>query len=286
MKKLITVLLLSTSLVHASVITSRSRISTAAAGGAGSGDFSSNTSSSVDGEIVLFSGTAGKTGKRATGTGPAKVTSGVLSAEAIALGGSEVSGTLPATKGGTGIATYTTGDLLYSSATDTLSKLAAGSNGNVVVQAAGIPSWAAQSTLAAGTAAALASNPSDCASGEFATAIAANGNLTCTALVGTVETVDGHIETATAKPFILKQYAEYAFTVNRITSQCDSGTADFDLEINGTNVTGCASQQMASSEAVDTCTAANSVAVGDTLSLNVTAVSSPDDCRFTVKITR
>jgi hypothetical protein len=42
------------------------------------GDFSSNTTSSVDGEVVLFSGTAGKTGKRATGSGLAKLTSGVL----------------------------------------------------------------------------------------------------------------------------------------------------------------------------------------------------------------
>lgn len=48
------------------------------ADGAGTGDFSSNTASSVDGEIVLFSGTAGKTGKRATGSGIAKITSGVL----------------------------------------------------------------------------------------------------------------------------------------------------------------------------------------------------------------
>lgn len=43
------------------------------------GDFSSNTSTSVDGEVVVFSGTGGKTGKRATGTGIAKLTSGVLS---------------------------------------------------------------------------------------------------------------------------------------------------------------------------------------------------------------
>lgn len=49
------------------------------ADGAGTGDFSSNTSSSVDGEVVLFSGTGGKTGKRATGSGLAKLTSGVLS---------------------------------------------------------------------------------------------------------------------------------------------------------------------------------------------------------------
>lgn len=48
------------------------------------GDFSSDTSTSVDGEIVLFSGTAGKTGKRATGTGYAKVASGVLSADSSA----------------------------------------------------------------------------------------------------------------------------------------------------------------------------------------------------------
>lgn len=46
----------------------------------GSGDFSSNTSTSVDGEVVLFSGTAGKTGQRATSTGIASLSSGVLSA--------------------------------------------------------------------------------------------------------------------------------------------------------------------------------------------------------------
>lgn len=52
---------------------------TSGADGVG-GDFSSNTATSVDSEIVLFSGTAGKTGKRATTTGILKGTSGVLSA--------------------------------------------------------------------------------------------------------------------------------------------------------------------------------------------------------------
>lgn len=37
---------------------------------------------------------------------------------------SDVTGTLPATKGGTGVATYTLGDILYSSAANTLAKLA------------------------------------------------------------------------------------------------------------------------------------------------------------------
>lgn len=46
--------------------------------GTGGGDASTNTSTSVDSEIALFSGTGGKTLKRATGTGYAAVDSGVL----------------------------------------------------------------------------------------------------------------------------------------------------------------------------------------------------------------
>ncbi len=47
------------------------------------------------------------------------------------------------TFGGTGLNTYTTGDILYASASNTLSKLAAGTNTFVLTMAAGIPSWAA-----------------------------------------------------------------------------------------------------------------------------------------------
>src|SRR4051812_17176880 len=50
--------------------------------GAGAGDLSSNTSSSVDGEIVLFNSTTGKSVKRATGTGYVKATSGVYGTQA------------------------------------------------------------------------------------------------------------------------------------------------------------------------------------------------------------
>lgn len=47
--------------------------------GAGSGDASTNTATSVDSEVALFNGTTGKSLKRATGSGLAKLTSGVLS---------------------------------------------------------------------------------------------------------------------------------------------------------------------------------------------------------------
>jgi len=64
--------------------------------GTGGGDFSSNTSTSVDSEFILFSGTTGKIGKRATGSGVALVTSGVFSAGSVDLSGSNASGILAA----------------------------------------------------------------------------------------------------------------------------------------------------------------------------------------------
>jgi hypothetical protein len=64
--------------------------------GTGGGDASTNTATSVDSEVALFSSTGGKTLKRATGTGVAHLTSGVLSASSVNLA-SEVTGNLPVT---------------------------------------------------------------------------------------------------------------------------------------------------------------------------------------------
>ena len=54
-----------------------------------------------------------------------------------------VTGTLPTANGGTNLTTYATGDVLYASASNVLSKLAAGTTGQVLTIAAGVPSWAA-----------------------------------------------------------------------------------------------------------------------------------------------
>ena len=56
-----------------------------------------------------------------------------------------VTGTLPATNGGTGQATYTVGDILYASSTTALSKLPIGSAGQILKVSGGLPSWAADS---------------------------------------------------------------------------------------------------------------------------------------------
>jgi len=67
-----------------------------------------------------------------SGLTPSTATTGVVT----------LAGTLGATSGGTSQSTYTTGDILYASASNTLSKLTVGSTGQVLTVAAGAPSWA------------------------------------------------------------------------------------------------------------------------------------------------
>ena len=52
-----------------------------------------------------------------------------------------LAGTVGATSGGTSQTSYTTGDLLYASATNTLSKLAIGTTGYTLTVASGVPTW-------------------------------------------------------------------------------------------------------------------------------------------------
>lgn len=68
-----------------------------------------------------------------TGLTPSTATSGAVT----------VAGTLGATNGGTSFSTYATGDIIYASASNTLSKLAASTNGYVLTLAGGVPTWAA-----------------------------------------------------------------------------------------------------------------------------------------------
>ena len=60
-------------------------------------------------------------------------------------------GTLATTKGGTGLTTYTTGDVVYASASNTLAKLGIGTSGQTLsVSSGGIVEW---TTPSAGTTA-------------------------------------------------------------------------------------------------------------------------------------
>lgn len=84
-------------------------ITVSVSAGAGLGDFSSNTATSVANELVLFADTTGKLGKRATTTGIVKATSGVIGAATAGTdyynpGGTDVA----VADGGTGASTAAT----------------------------------------------------------------------------------------------------------------------------------------------------------------------------------
>jgi hypothetical protein len=66
--------------------------------------------------------------------------------------------TTPTTAGGTGLTSYTAGDLLYYATGTTLSKLAIGASTTVLTSSGTAPQWTAQSALSVGTAANLLSN--------------------------------------------------------------------------------------------------------------------------------
>jgi hypothetical protein len=75
-----------------------------------------------------------------------------LTPNTATTGAVTLAGTLGATSGGTGLAAYTTGDILYSSATNTLAKLGIGTTGQVLsVSAGGVPTWSTASSVTPST---------------------------------------------------------------------------------------------------------------------------------------
>jgi hypothetical protein len=74
-------------------------------------------------------------------TGVGTLTAGTWNATTIGVG-----------YGGTGLASYTIGDMVYASGTTTLSKLALGTSGYVLTAGASAPAYVAQSTLSVGSA--------------------------------------------------------------------------------------------------------------------------------------
>lgn len=94
---------------------------------------------------ILYGSASNTLGKLAgVATGNALISGGVATAPSWGKIGltTHVSGTLPIANGGTNVTTYTTGDILYASATNTLSKLGIGTSGYILrVSGSGVPEW-------------------------------------------------------------------------------------------------------------------------------------------------
>lgn len=111
------------------------------------GTSSGNTTITPVNHAVVISGTTNALNTAATSatSGVALVSQGssadpAFGAVNLAVGAA-VTGTLPQGNGGTGFSTYTTGDTIYASASNTLSKLPVGTTNQVLQVIAGIPSW-------------------------------------------------------------------------------------------------------------------------------------------------
>jgi hypothetical protein len=127
-----------------------------AAGGTNVTSFTANGIVYGNGTSALGVTAAGTTGQVLVGNTGSAPTWGSLSGSAVTTfqtslngltpstatsGAVTLAGTLGATSGGTGLTSYTTGDIIYSSATNTLAKLPAGTNGQILSLASGIPTW-------------------------------------------------------------------------------------------------------------------------------------------------
>ena len=166
-----------------------------AAGGTAATTFTSNGVLYGNGTGALGVTAAGTTGQVLVGNTGSAPSWGTLSSAAVTsfqtslsgltpntatTGAVTLAGTLGATSGGTGLATYTTGDIIYASATNTLSKLGVGTNGQILTSNGTIPTWTTLSSSAVTTFSAGTTG--------FTPSSATSGAIT---LAGTLATTNG-----------------------------------------------------------------------------------------------
>jgi endosialidase-like protein len=119
--------------------------------------------------------------------------------------------------GGTAQTAYSTGDILYASASNTLSRLAAGTNGYVLTLASGVPSWAA---VPAPTFSGLTT-------GDFCTASSTSAIVCSTATVSLTTQVSGTLQAAQFPALtgdVTTSAGSLATTVTKIQGTTVSGT--------------------------------------------------------------
>lgn len=105
------------------------------------------------------------------------------------------------------------------------------------------------------------------------------------ALVETISIQDINSNIA-ATTYVIEYYAAYPYAINQLKIIADAGTATAAVKINGTSVTGISAVSVSSSVATGTATAANSVAVGDKVTLVITSPSGLNNLQASIKTTR
>jgi hypothetical protein len=105
-----------------------------------------NSAITINGSAISLGGSVTLAGDIESVTAGTGLTGGGSSG-ALTLG---LSAPVATTNGGTGLSTFTTGDLVYASGADTLAKRSIGTTGQVLTVSGGVPSWSTPATPSAG----------------------------------------------------------------------------------------------------------------------------------------
>ena len=174
-----------------------------------------------------------------------QITSGTISSSLISGAytgitgvGTLTAGTWNATKvdpayGGTGISSYTTGDLLYASGTTTISKLPIGASSYVLTSSGSAPQYVAQSTLSVGSAttATTATTATNVAGGAAGSLVYQSGaGATTTLALGTsnyVLTVGASAPQYVAQSTLSVGSATNATNATNVAATAGSGSTNY-----------------------------------------------------------
>lgn len=134
-------------------------------------------------------------------------------------------------------------------------------------------------TLAANASTLATAIPVNIGGTGATTAAAARTNLGLDVRHGTV-----YIQSATNTTIVLVSSSRYAFTINSLNNlKTSSGTITAAIQINGTNVTSLSSLAVTSTPASPSASGANTVAIGDRITLVLSSNAAAFDLEFTMK---
>jgi hypothetical protein len=109
-----------------------------------------------------------------------------------------VTGTLPATNGGTGQSSFATGDIFYANTTTTLAKLNIGSTNQVLTVTGGVPTWTSLAAPGTGTVTSVAGTGS--ANGlTLSGTVTSSGNITLGGSVTSLTTTNFTVQESGGK---------------------------------------------------------------------------------------
>ena len=174
------------------------------------------------------------------------------------------------TKGGTGLTSYTSGDILYASGSNTLAKLAKGTDGEILTLASGIPSWEpAPITLPSQSGEEGKYLTTDGTTASWATLVVPIETGTATVTANTATTVDTTaLSTFTSIEYMVSLKQGSKIRTSKVLVQTDGTSVDmteFGITETGGTISG-----VVVSAAVSSTNAVLQVTATDATSTNVT----------------